>query len=607
MATPTTNIIRFVQPQTDVFKDKSNILLVDGPTGNGKSTIIQEKLHAYLKKYPKSNGLIIRKSLESTKNSVVIRYINEICDREPHIVKYNQDDSRFEYSNGSYLFVAGVKNEAQRKALKGIGSGGSIHFVVIEEAAELFEYDFDEIVSRCRGDSPAGWRQIILTCNPEGEDHWINQRFILPHEHLPSLRDDYIYNKVPAVTRITWATEFNPSADEQQLNNLKGLSGVMYNRNYLGKWVSPSGVVYPDFRRAVHEIPAFDIPNSWEKYRSIDFGNVDPSVCIWATRNPTNNHLFIYKYIYRTNLTISEFADLINEVNGRDKILYSVSDHHAGDRASLARAGIPTILANKDISVGVKTVTQRLRIEKPSIFFFEDALDNGPDMLDVDPELRKSKRPKTGLEEFSSYAWGKKSDGRVLDVPLDKDNHFCLVAGTMIETLEYKDLPIEEISIGDIVKTREGYGEVVACGITDYNAEIYTVHTRYKTLSGTRDHPIMTRRGIYVPLGELQEGELLEHCPFWDDTDFIVTKVIKEDKRQPVYNVSVGNLNGSGNYFANSISVSNCDALRYLCMIVDQSKVGAVVITQEDIADLKEKMIADRLNNKSPNTGALVF
>lgn len=440
-------IINFVQPQIDVFKDKSNILLVDGPTGNGKSTIIQEKLHAYLKRFPKSNGLIIRKSLESTKNSVVLRYINEICDREPGVVWYNEDDSRFEYVNGSYLFVAGVKNEAQRKALKGIGSGGSIHFIVVEEAAELLEYDFDEIVSRCRGDAPAGYRQIILTCNPEGEDHWINQKFILPFEHLPSLADGYIYNKSKTVTRITWSTEFNPSADEIQINNLKNLSGVYYNRNYLGKWVSATGVVYPDFRRAVHQVPSFDIPSDWERVRSIDFGGSDAAnVCIWFAQNPLNKYLYVYKYIYRLNLTSPEFTDLIHEVNGRDKVAYTVADHQANERRYLADHGIPTLLANKDIHSGIRSVTQRLRINHPSLFIFEDALDNGKDIVDIDPELRKKKRSKNAIEEFSNYTWLRKSDGRVTDVPIDKDNDF-------LDALRYGIMAIDRSKIGGTVIT----------------------------------------------------------------------------------------------------------------------------------------------------------
>lgn len=503
-------IINFVQPQIDVFKDKSNILLVDGPTGNGKSTIIQEKLHAYLKRFPKSNGLIIRKSLESTKNSVVLRYINEICDREPGVVWYNEDDSRFEYNNGSYLFVAGVKNEAQRKALKGIGSGGSIHFIVVEEAAELLEYDFDEIVSRCRGDAPAGYRQIILTCNPEGEDHWINQKFILPFEHLPSLADGYIYNKSKTVTRITWSTEFNPSADDVQLNNLKNLSGVYYNRNYLGKWVSATGVVYPDFRRAVHQIPSFDIPSDWERVRSIDFGGSDAAnVCIWFAQRPEDKHLFVYKYIYRIDMTTPEFADLIHEVNDKDRILYTVADHQANERRYLGSVGIPTILANKDIPSGLKAVTQRLRINHPTLFFFEDALNNGKDIIDVDPKLRNKKRAKNGIEEFSNYTWARDNNGRAKDVPIDRDNDFCFISGTMVETID-GNKPIESIEIGDVVLTMDGYRKVSNSMMTNQDATICELLlSDGTTLYGTPNHPIFSN-GKYTPLHDLRYGDIIE-------------------------------------------------------------------------------------------------
>lgn len=455
--------ISFTKPQIDVFNDKSYILIVDGPAGNGKSTIIREKLHAYLKRYPKSNALLVRKSLESTKNSVVVTYINEICQREPDTVWYNEDDSRFEYSNGSYLFIAGVKNEAQRKALKGIGSGGSIHIVVVEEAAELFEYDMDEILSRCRGDSPAGWRQLILTCNPEGEDHWINTRYILPLEKEENLGKGYIYQKNDNVSRITWAQEkeFCPAIDEKFIESQNSLSGVMYLRNRLGKWVSATGAVYADFKRALHVIPSFEIPDYYERYRSIDFGGSDAAnVCIWGAKDPFTNKLYIYKYIYRLDLTPQEFAEVINDVNGTDKTLYTVSDHQAGERRTLSKMGIPTIAADKDIKHGIKLLQNRLRPPDPKLLIFEDALNNGKDengqeIVDIDPKLRGKRRSKNGLEEFSSYIWAKKSDGQITDVPVDRDNDFLDCARYLVTAIDQQMAGVSVITQEDIEEYKQ--------------------------------------------------------------------------------------------------------------------------------------------------------
>lgn len=420
--------IDFSEPQQKAFNSRAPILLCDGPSGNGKSTIAQEKMHALMTAYPGSTGLILRKTRESLKNSVILRYEREICDREPENVKHHKDDRHFRYTNGSILAYSGLQNEAQRDGLKGIGQNGTVDFVWMEEATEFVEEDFDEVLARNRGNR-ADWRQVLLTCNPDSPDHWIHQRLILNKQ----------------ARRLSWMTVDNPiyTNDKHYLGNLQNLSPVYRARLYEGIWYAAQGVVYSDFSHKPHIINPFTIPKSWRKFRSIDFGYNDPSVCQWWAINPINNWMYMYREIYMTELTIPEFAYLINKENGEDEIEYTVADHHKENRASLNRAGIATLPAVKDIDVGIKAVSQRLRKDHPQIFFFAGALTHEPD-----PVLKERHRPLYTTKEFASYVWAKSLKKGIMDVPVDKDNHG-------LDAVRYAVMSVDETKMGGAVITPE--------------------------------------------------------------------------------------------------------------------------------------------------------
>lgn len=424
--------INFIEPQRNVFNSRAPILLCDGPSGNGKSTIAQEKMHALMMQYPGSTGVILRKTRESLKNSVILRYEHEICDREPQNVKHHKDSRHFKYANGSVLAYGGMQNEAQRDALKGIGKDGTVDFVWMEEATEFVEEDFDEVLARNRG-HVTDWRQVLLTCNPDSPDHWIYQRLVLGKQ----------------ARRIAWMTVDNPlyENDPNYLKNLSNLSTVYRERLFLGHWYAAQGVVYSDFRHNIHVINSFNIPKHWMRFRSIDFGYNDPSVCQWWAVNPNNNAMYMYKEIYMTELTIPEFAYMINEANGEDEIEYTVADHHKENRASLNRAGIATLPAVKDIDVGIKALSNRLRYDhetkKTNVYFIAGALVHEPD-----PVLKERHRPKNTIEEFSGYVWAKSLKKGITDQPVDKNNH-GLDAG------RYAVMSVDETKMGASVITPE--------------------------------------------------------------------------------------------------------------------------------------------------------
>lgn len=427
----TTQINKIFQPldwQVAPWRDKSFIVLLDGPAGTGKSHVWAYKMDALMRKYPGAMGLIVRKTRESMTNSTLLFLEYAVIGDDPH-VKLKRQMKRFEYANGSILAYGGMKDENQREAIRSIGVQGGVDFIWIEEAHQLKLADFEELLPRLRGNA-AGWRQMMLSTNPDSDMHWIYQRLIKGGEasrYIAQTKDNI----------------HNP--DDYAEGTLGRLTGVRRKRLKDGAWVGAEGAVYEDYRYEVHVIDPFEIPAEWVRFRSIDFGYRNPFVCQWWAVDE-DGRMYLYREIYMSERTVAAHADEIKRLEARvahqvwdeldptEKnarwygaeseralIRYTVADHDAEDRATLHENGIHTRSANKAITVGIEKVQERLIEQgdgRARIYFFNDALN------EMDERLIDAKKPISTVDEISSYVYPPGVDGKpVKEQPVDVDNH----------------------------------------------------------------------------------------------------------------------------------------------------------------------------------------
>jgi len=380
-------------------------MLLTGAAGGGKSQLAGEKIHALAQRYPKSTSLILRKARETMKNSTVPFYTSTIVGDDPR-VRFMPSYYRWEYANGSVVIWGGMNDAKQREAIRSIGVRGGVDFVWMEEANAFSEEDYNEVLLRMRGRC-AGWTQIILTTNPDRPSHWIHRRLITG-------REASVYYSKAADNR------YNPA---QYLRSLKQLTGVQYERMVLGRWVQAEGVVYDAWDPGIHVIRRFEIPNDWRRIRVIDFGFNNAFVCLWIAIDP-DERMYVYREIYKTRVLVEDHARRIVKLTGAERIEATIADHDAEGRATLAKYGVRTLAAYKDILRGIDAVKARMPKDgdgRPRLFWFEDAL--SPE--DIDEELVKAKKPYSGLQEFESYRYPPKSlrSNTEKELPIDEDNH----------------------------------------------------------------------------------------------------------------------------------------------------------------------------------------
>ncbi len=387
--------------QVQPWRDKAHVLLLTGSAGGGKSRLAAEKVHAFCKKYPGAMGLMMRKSRQSMTNSTVLFFATAIIG-EDQTVKHYPSKYRFEYANGSILAYGGMADDQQREQIRSIGQDGGVDIVWMEEANRFTEDDFNEVLGRLRGKA-AGWRQVILSTNPDTPSHWIKRRLMDAGEAK------VYYSRAADNT-------YNP---DDYIATLKTLTGVLGDRLNLGKWIQAEGAVYDNFRDELHVVDPFPIPDDWRRIRVVDFGFTNPFVCLWIALDG-DGRMYVYREIYKTKTLVEDHTERIKAASRGEAIEMTLADHDAEDRATMHRHGITTVGANKTKSPGLQAVRTRLDVAadgRPRLFFFRHTL------IDLDTTLPDG-IPHSTLDEITAYSWPKGQDGKpVKEEPIKANDH----------------------------------------------------------------------------------------------------------------------------------------------------------------------------------------
>jgi PBSX family phage terminase large subunit len=384
--------------QVAPWRDKAPVLLLTGSAGGGKSRLAAEKIHGYCLKYPRATWLIMRKAREWTGRSIVSLYNQSVVAGDPR-VQFNKSEGTFYYSNGSVVYSGGMLDDRQREAVRSIGGDGGLDGAWLEEANAFTRLDYEEVVGRVRH-TAAPWQQIILTTNPGGSLHWIKKQLI-------EGREASVYYS---------GAKDNPNNSPAYLTNLEKLSGAMYERLVLGKWVQAEGAVYDMFDHRVHvterqyaEFKTFGL--------AMDEGYTNPAVILLIGVDSDDRWHIFREYYERGKLQetvvqqAKEWFFNVYKPEGAEVPtqcqLVAVDEAAAGLIADLRNNGIPAEPAKGKVFAGISAIQDRLKVQP-----------DGKPRLTVDPSCINT------INEFESYVWKRPSStGVIKDEPQKENDH----------------------------------------------------------------------------------------------------------------------------------------------------------------------------------------
>ena len=290
---------------------------------------------------------------------------------------------------------------ANNSGAVGAIQGKSMSLVLCDEITLYPEYIIDMIDTRLRNPHSMGFASM----NPSHPSHkvkkWIDKS-------LEGNKDYY---------SLQFMLEDNPYLGEDYKNRIKNsLSGIFYQRNYLGHWCLAEGAIFDFFDRRiyVHHVPP-RCADYW--IAGIDDGSSNNFTCILigvstGEKNQDGAMRWIEKeFVWDVKvkgraLTMAEKREYVQEFLGPYYLRGVYIDPSAASlKTEMRRHGITVIDANNDVKNGIEFMVSEM--QQGRIFVMSEC--------------------KVTIKEIESYVWDPKCSERGEDKPFKKDDH-CLDA-----------------------------------------------------------------------------------------------------------------------------------------------------------------------------------
>jgi hypothetical protein len=406
---------------------KVDWMLYGGAAGGAKSELAIYHANRLSQEIPGHSTLLLRRSIPELRRSLIIRLIARI-QRYKLPARYRKLDgqSGFQYTNGSLIECGHCQTE------EAVGRYLSAEYdcIVIDEATTISDNQITQVASRLRTTREKallGARPHLgLFTNPGGMSHaWMYDLFITPTGYgqkivvldiSQGLEKKHVVAEYEAPITVADATgeevlgvllpwirsiqveadpathlvvgfvpskaSDNPYLDPSYLKNLNTLDERRRRQLRDGDWDTFEGMYFHEWNRNTHVIQPFDIPDSWQRARGIDFGSTAPYACVWVAWDE-NGDAYVYREDYKDGITPQEQARRIKEMSGKEKFVATVADPSTfADRRGLGKsisdmwrdAGLNTTRAKNQRVAGWTNIRQYLwdhGAGRPRMFVFD--------------------------------------------------------------------------------------------------------------------------------------------------------------------------------------------------------------------------------------------
>lgn len=229
-----------------------------------------------------------------------------------------------------------------------ISKGGLLNrncYIAFDELTQMpTPFSWDYMRSRLRTTAPDLPIFMRATTNPGGPGHgWVKAMFIDPapaNKAFPAtdistgevLAYPLYHEKAgqPLFSRrfIPASLYDNPylSADGSYEANLLSLPENQRRQLLEGDWTVADGAAFTEFRTKTHVIEPYDIPPTWRRFRSCDYGYSSHSAVHWFAIDPNYETLVVYRELYVSKHTGRDLGNLVVQTERGESISYGVLD-----------------------------------------------------------------------------------------------------------------------------------------------------------------------------------------------------------------------------------------------------------------------------------------
>lgn len=289
-----------LQPKQKLFRSKIEeypVIFFGGAKGGGKSKGLRLIMLLRRFQYAQSHGAIFRRTYGELEGN----HIRPLFEEFPALKTYWNDGKKLlTLPNGSTLQFCHCQNESDVDLYQ----GREFHDLAIDEAGQWTEQMFRKLQGSNRSSKPGIKARSILTGNPGGIGHtWLKRIFIERRFNARERPEDYFF--IQALVDDNAALLDN---DPEYVHRLNTEPNEALRKAYrYGDWDIFAGQFFGEIRRDVHMVPAFSIPNHWNRFGAYDFGFNHPGAFGWFAVDEDGN-TFLYREFIKAQLRVDQFA-----------------------------------------------------------------------------------------------------------------------------------------------------------------------------------------------------------------------------------------------------------------------------------------------------------
>lgn len=308
-----------------------------GAKGGGKSCALVMEALAYGLEYKGAEIYLFRETYDELEANIIKEWKEKI---PGELYKFNETKHFATIVGGSRVFFRYIKNKADAEKY----NGRSIDFIGVDELTRHTQEAIQILLSCVR--SPKGFPPRFRgTCNPGGIGHaWVKRRYILPTIKGERMyRDRDTGNVIAFIPAKVYDNEVLMKNDPAYVRRLENLPTARRRAFLDGDWDAYEGQAFEEWKNNpnpmntwTHVIPPFILPDSWERFTTMDWGYSKPfSVGWWAI--DFDGILYRYRELYGCSpgepdvgikMLPVDVAAKINEIESRsgERIAWRVAD-----------------------------------------------------------------------------------------------------------------------------------------------------------------------------------------------------------------------------------------------------------------------------------------
>ena len=288
-------------------------VLFGGAAGGGKSRGQLTDAFLYALRYPSSKQLILRRTFPELEKSL----IRESLALYPaSVYTYHATGHTGRFPNGSIIdfgYCAAENDMFQYQSAE-------YDVVRFDELTHFTEFQYLYLISRVRGAN--GYpKQIKSSTNPGGVGHgWVKARFIDPAPPGVVFTPESGGSRVFLPAKLE-DNRFLMRADPTYKTRLMALPERERKALLYGDWNLFEGQYFGEFSYETHTCDPCELPASWRRFRTIDYG-LDRLACLWIAVDDDRN-AYVYRELCESDLIVSRAAEKILALTPENEHIYA--------------------------------------------------------------------------------------------------------------------------------------------------------------------------------------------------------------------------------------------------------------------------------------------